>query len=137
MPAHTGDRTAQVAGKRARVCSRDRKLLSLRDFIFPNPKTASQNYRRLRTFVLLTVQLRLRAAHGESIGCDEHHVRWRNLLQRAVELLRRKMRCGVDERDAANVIGDSAQYAPPSKICRLEDGVNTGGPQDSKLKRAG
>ena len=78
-PAHAGDRTAQIAGKGAWVRVHNRQVLALGHFIFPDPKAAGEYHCGLRTFVGSPVQFVGWAAHRESVGWDEHHVRRRGV----------------------------------------------------------
>ena len=89
-PAHAGNRTAQITRERAWVRAHDRQVLALGHFIFPDPKATGERHGGLRTFVGGAVEFVGRAAHRESIGRDEHHVRGRALQERAVKLLRRE-----------------------------------------------
>ena len=84
-PAHTRNRPAQVAREKARVCSYYRQIFTLGHFIFPNPKSASDNHRGLRAFIDSAVKFIRRAAHSKSVRRNEDHVRRRILQRRPVE----------------------------------------------------
>src|ERR1051326_8873683 len=105
-------------------------------FILPDPKAAAECHRGLRSFVDAAVLLGGRAAHRESIGRDEHHVRGRALEQRAVKLLWREVGCHTSEVDAAKAVRRNAQPAPNREISRPKHGINSGWSGDSKQERS-
>src|SRR5439155_26033708 len=109
---------------------------ALGHLVLPDPKAPRQCHRGLRTFIAATVLFVGRAAHRESIGWDEHHVRRRDLQQRAVELLRRGAGCRIGEVDAAKWNAHSAHNAPERKLRSAQDGVNSRWPDNPTLEWA-
>ena len=100
-PANAGNRTAHITREGAWVRAHNRQVLALRHFILPDPKAAGEYHCGLRTFVAGAIQFVGRAAHRESIGRDEDHVRGRALPERSVKLLRREMGRHIREDDSA------------------------------------
>src|SRR6185503_21162051 len=99
-------------------------------------KAAAQCHGGLWTFVAVTVQFVDRAAHRESVGRDEHHVRGRALQSHAVKFLRGEMGGYIREEDATESVVHNAQLTPDRKISRGKDGVNARRTGDGKLKRS-